>query len=176
MTIKVKDLQFEPFISNHLIEARVTELANRLTVDYHGKNPLFLSVLNGSFMFTSDLMKSFLSPCEISFIKLASYEGMESTGNVQTLIGLNNQIENRDIIIIEDIVDTGNTVKKILDLVKDHKPASVKILTLLFKPEAFQEDFEIDYVGFEIENKFVVGYGLDYDGYGRNLDQIYVVA
>jgi hypoxanthine phosphoribosyltransferase len=176
MTIKVKDLQFEPFISNHLIEARVTELANRLTVDYHGKNPLFLSVLNGSFMFTSDLMKSFLSPCEISFIKLASYEGMESTGNIQTLIGLNNQIENRDIIIIEDIVDTGNTVKKILDLVKDHKPASVKILTLLFKPEAFQEDFEIDYVGFEIENKFVVGYGLDYDGYGRNLDQIYVVA
>lgn len=176
MTIKVKDLQFEPFISNHLIEARVTELANRLTVDYHGKNPLFLSVLNGSFMFTSDLMKSFLSPCEISFIKLASYEGMESTGNVQALIGLNNQIENRDIIIIEDIVDTGNTVKKILDLVKDHKPASVKILTLLFKPEAFQEDFEIDYVGFEIENKFVVGYGLDYDGYGRNLDQIYVVA
>jgi hypoxanthine phosphoribosyltransferase len=176
MTIKVKDLQFEPFISNHLIEARVTELANRLTVDYHGKNPLFLSVLNGSFMFTSDLMKSFLSPCEISFIKLASYEGMESTGNIQTLIGLNNQIENRDIVIIEDIVDTGNTVKKILDLVKDHKPASVKILTLLFKPEAFQEDFEIDYVGFEIENKFVVGYGLDYDGYGRNLDQIYVVA
>jgi hypoxanthine phosphoribosyltransferase len=176
MTIKVKDLQFEPFISNHLIEARVTELANRLTVDYHGKNPLFLSVLNGSFMFTSDLMKSFLSPCEISFIKLASYEGTESTGNIQTLIGLNNQIENRDIVIIEDIVDTGNTVKKILDLVKDHKPASVKILTLLFKPEAFQEDFEIDYVGFEIENKFVVGYGLDYDGYGRNLDQIYVVA
>jgi hypoxanthine phosphoribosyltransferase len=176
MTIKVKDLQFEPFISNHLIEARVTELANRLTIDYHGKNPLFLSVLNGSFMFTSDLMKAFLSPCEISFIKLASYEGTESTGNIQTLIGLNNQIENRDIIIIEDIVDTGNTVKKILDLVKDHKPASVKILTLLFKPEAFQEDFEIDYVGFEIENKFVVGYGLDYDGYGRNLDQIYVVA
>lgn len=176
MTIKVKDLQFEPFISHHSIEARVIELANRLTVDFHGKNPLFLSVLNGSFMFTSDLMKAFLSPCEISFIKLASYQGTESTGQVQTLIGLNNNIENRDVIIIEDIVDTGNTVKKILELVKDHKPASIQILTLLFKPEAFKEDFEIDYVGFEIENKFVVGYGLDYDGYGRNLDQIYVVV
>lgn len=175
MTIKVKDLQFEPFISHHSIEARVVELANRLTVDFHGKNPLFLSVLNGSFMFTSDLMKSFLSPCEISFIKLASYQGTESTGQVQTLIGLNDNIENRDVIIIEDIVDTGITVKKILELVKDHKPASIQILTLLFKPEAFKEDFEIDYVGFEIENKFVVGYGLDYDGYGRNLDQIYVM-
>lgn len=176
MTIKVKDLQFEPFISHQSIEARVTELANRLTVDFHGKNPLFLSVLNGSFMFTSDLMKAFLSPCEISFIKLASYQGTESTGLVQTLIGLNNSIENRHVIIIEDIVDTGNTVKIILDLVKNHKPASVQILTLLFKPEAFKEDFEIDYVGFEIENKFVVGYGLDYDGYGRNLNQIYVIA
>lgn len=176
MTIKVKDLQFEPFISQHSIEARVIELANRLTVDFHGKNPLFLSVLNGSFMFTSDLMKAFLSPCEISFIKLASYQGTESTGQVQTLIGLNNSIENRHVIIIEDIVDTGNTVKKILELIKDHKPASIQILTLLFKPEAFKEDFEIDYVGFEIENKFVVGYGLDYDGYGRNLDQIYVVV
>jgi hypoxanthine phosphoribosyltransferase len=109
-------------------------------------------------------------------IKLASYQGTESTGQVQTLIGLNNSIENRHVIIIEDIVDTGNTVKKILELVKDHKPASIQILTLLFKPEAFKEDFEIDYVGFEIEKKFVVGYGLDYDGYGRNLDQIYVVV
>lgn len=176
MTIRVKELQFEPFISNHTIAARVVELANRLTIDYHEKKPLFLSVLNGSFMLTSDLMKSFLSPCEISFIKLASYQGTQSTGEVTTLIGLNNAIENRHIIIIEDIVDTGNTVKKILELVKEYKPASVKILTLLFKPEALKENIEIDYVGFEIENKFVVGYGLDYDGYGRNLDQIYVVV
>lgn len=175
MTVQVKDLHFEPFISNHSIEARVVELANRLTVDFHGKNPVFLSVLNGSFMFTSDLMKSFLAPCEISFIKLASYEGTESTGDVKTLIGINNSIKDRHVVIIEDIVDTGNTVKKILELVWQHQPASVKIMTLLFKPEAYKENIEIDYVGFDIDNKFVVGYGLDYDGFGRNMNQIYVV-
>jgi hypoxanthine phosphoribosyltransferase len=175
MIIKVKDLHFEPFISNHSIQARVVELANRLTVDYHGKNPVFLSILNGSFMLTSDLMKSFLAPCEISFIKLASYEGTESSGDVKTLIGINNNIANRHVIIIEDIVDTGTTVKKILELVWQHNPASVKIMTLLFKLEAFKENMEIDYVGFDIENKFVVGYGLDYDGFGRNMNQIYVV-
>lgn len=176
MNVQVKDLHFEPFISHHSIQARVVELANKLTVDYHGKNPIFLSVLNGSFMFTSDLMKSFLAPCEISFIKLASYEGTESTGEVKTIIGLNHSIKNRPVIIIEDIVDTGTTVKKILELVWQYEPASVKIMTLLFKPEALKENMEIDYVGFEIENKFVVGYGLDYDGYGRNLNQIYVVV
>ena len=175
MNVQVKDLHFEPFISHHSIQARVVELANRLTVDYHGKNPIFLSVLNGSFMFTSDLMKSFLAPCEISFIKLASYEGTESTGDVKTLIGLNHSITNRPVIIIEDIVDTGTTVKKILELVWQHQPESVKIMTLLFKPEALKENIEIDYVGFDIDNKFVVGYGLDYDGYGRNFNQIYVV-
>jgi len=175
MNVQVKDLHFEPFISHHSIQARVVELANRLTVDYHGKNPVFLSVLNGSFMFTSDLMKSFLAPCEISFIKLASYQGTESTGEVKTLIGINNKIENRHVIIIEDIVDTGTTIKKILELIWQLNPASVKIMTLLFKPEAFQENMEIDYVGFDIENKFVVGYGLDYDGFGRNMNQIYVV-
>ena len=126
-------------------------------------------------MFTSDLMKSFLAPCEISFIKLASYQGTESTGEVKTLIGINNKIENRHVIIIEDIVDTGTTIKKILELIWQLNPASVKIMTLLFKPEAFQENMEIDYVGFDIENKFVVGYGLDYDGFGRNMNQIYVV-
>ena len=176
MTIHVKELQFVPFISNHSIAVRVTELANRLTLDYHDKKPIFLSVLNGSFMFTSDLMKSFLSPCEISFIKLTSYEGTHSTGDVKTLIGLNNNLADRHIIIVEDIVDTGHTVKNILELVMEQKPASVKILTLLYKPDAFKETFEIDYVGFEIENKFVVGYGLDYDGFGRNLDQVYVVV
>lgn len=175
MNVQVKDLHFEPFISHHSIQARVVELANKLTVDYHGKNPVFLSVLNGSFMFTSDLMKSFLAPCEISFIKLASYEGTESTGEVKTIIGLNHSIKNRPVIIIEDIVDTGTTVKKILELVWQYEPESVKIMTLLFKPEAFKENMEIDYVGFEIENKFVVGYGLDYDGFGRNMNQIYVV-
>lgn len=175
MNVQVKDLHFEPFIGHHSIQARVVELANKLTVDYHGKNPVFLSVLNGSFMFTSDLMKSFLAPCEISFIKLASYEGTESTGEVKTIIGLNHSIKNRPVIIIEDIVDTGTTVKKILELVWQYEPESVKIMTLLFKPDALKENMEIDYVGFEIENKFVVGYGLDYDGYGRNLNQIYVV-
>jgi hypoxanthine phosphoribosyltransferase len=175
MTIKVKDLQFEPFISQHLINARVIELANRLTIDYYDKNPLFLSVLNGSFMFTADLMKHFLSPCQVSFIKLASYSGLKSTENVKELIGINENIEGKHIVIIEDIIDTGLTLKNILLQLKNQKPASIKIMTLLFKPEAFKETFEIDYVGFEIENKFVVGYGLDYDGYGRNLDQIYVV-
>ncbi len=175
MSVKIKDLNFEPFISENLIQARIVELANRLTVDYHDKAPMFISVLNGSFMFTSDLMKSFLSPCQITFIKLTSYQGMESTGIIKSLIGLSDDIKGRHVVLIEDIIDTGYTIKNILEELVAKEPASIKILTLLLKPTALQVDVVADYVGFEIENKFVVGYGLDYDGYGRNLNELYIL-
>ncbi len=175
MSVKIKDLNFEPFISENLIQARIVELANRLTVDYHDKAPMFISVLNGSFMFTSDLMKSFLSPCQIIFIKLTSYQGMESTGIIKSLIGLSDDIKGRHVVLIEDIIDTGYTIKNILEELVAKEPASIKILTLLLKPTALQVDVVADYVGFEIENKFVVGYGLDYDGYGRNLNELYIL-
>lgn len=175
MSVKIKDLNFEPFISENLIQARIVELANRLTVDYHDKTPIFISVLNGSFMFTSDLMKSFLSPCQITFIKLTSYQGMESTGIIKSLIGLSDDIKGRHVVLIEDIIDTGYTIKNILEELVAKEPASIKILTLLLKPTALQVDVVADYVGFEIENKFVVGYGLDYDGYGRNLNELYIL-
>ena len=175
MSVKIKDLNFEPFISENLIQARIVELANRLTVDYHDKAPMFISVLNGSFMFTSDLMKSFLSPCQITFIKLTSYQGMESTGIIKSLIGLSDDIKGRHVVLIEDIIDTGYTIKNILEELVVKEPASIKILTLLLKPTALQVDVVADYVGFEIENKFVVGYGLDYDGYGRNLNELYIL-
>lgn len=175
MSVKIKDLNFEPFISENLIQARIVELANKLTVDYYDKAPLFISVLNGSFMFTSDLMKSFLSPCQITFIKLTSYQGMESTGIIKSLIGLSDDIKGRHVVLIEDIIDTGYTIKNILEELVAREPASIKILTLLLKPTALQVDVVADYVGFEIENKFVVGYGLDYDGYGRNLNELYIL-
>lgn len=175
MDIKVKDLNFEPFISEPLIQARIVELANKLTVDYHDKNPLFVAVLNGCFMFTSDLMKAFLAPCQLTFVKLTSYQGMESTGIVKSLIGLQDDIKGRHIVLIEDIIDTGYTIKNIIDEIKLKEPASVKVLSLLLKPTALKIPLEPDYVGFEIENKFVVGYGLDYDGYGRNLNQLYIL-
>jgi hypoxanthine phosphoribosyltransferase len=174
MDIKIKDLTFEPYINEKMIAARVIELANKVTSDFYQKEPLFLSVLNGSFMFLSDFMKSFMAPCEISFIKLESYEGTKSTGKMNELLGLKDNLEGKHIIIVEDIIDTGNTVSYILEKVKDKKPASIKILTLLFKPDSLKHNITIDYVGFEIENKFVVGYGLDYNEHGRNLDQIYV--
>ncbi|MCB0409620.1 MAG: hypoxanthine phosphoribosyltransferase, partial [Flavobacteriales bacterium] len=132
-------------------------------------------VLNGSFMFIGDLMKSIDLNCMISFIKMASYEGTESTGKVNELIGLNEDIEGHDVILIEDIVDTGNTLEKLYQMLQEKKPKSIKIATLLYKPEAYKKPYKIDFVGKEIPNAFVLGYGLDYDGYGRNLSSIYVL-
>ena len=174
-TIKIKDLTFKPFISEHELQILIKNVALQINKEYAGKTPLFLGVLNGSFMFMSDLMKSIDLECLISFVKLASYEGTESTGSVNQLIGLNESLEGRDVIIVEDIVDTGNTLEKLYQVILEKNPESLKIATLLYKPEAYKKEFNIDFVAKEIPNDFVVGYGLDYDGYGRNLSSIYVL-
>ena len=171
--IKLLDKEFKIFIKDNEIQKIVESIStniNKLQV----KNPLFIAVLNGSFLFASDIMRKITLPdAEISFIKLSSYSGTKSTGNVNELIGLNKQIKKRNVIILEDIVDTGNTLEKIIKILKEKKVASYKIATLLFKPDAFTKNINIDYIGKSIKNDFVVGYGLDYQEIGRNLPHIY---
>jgi hypoxanthine phosphoribosyltransferase len=171
--ISVLDKQFKPYLSAHAIDTRIKELGIEITNDYAAKNPLFLCILNGSFMFAADLYKQIDLSSEISFVKLASYKGTTSTGNIVNMIGLDKDLFEREVIIIEDIVDTGKTLFEFLPTIIHQQPKSVEIVTLLQKPEALQHDLKVKYVGFEIPNKFVVGYGLDYDGYGRNLPEIY---
>lgn len=172
-TIDVLDKTFVPFLSAAKIEERIQALAATLNYDYKDKNPLFVAILNGSFMFATDMYKHINVDSQITFIKLASYKGTTSTGNVITAIGLEENLKDRHIIVVEDIVDTGKTLHTFLPQLFDRGAASVEILTLLTKPEALQYEMNIKYIGFEIENKFVVGYGLDYDGYGRNIPEIY---
>lgn len=172
----IRDKNFEPYITEEQILSRISEIAGDISEKYAEKNPLFLSVLNGSFMFAADLMKEIPVRSEISFVKFASYQAMASTGKVKELIGLNDEVRGRDIIIIEDIVDTGHTMHHLLEELKKLEPASVAICTLLLKPDALQRSIHLEYVGFSIPNKFVVGYGLDFDGYGRNLRDIYQLS
>lgn len=172
-TIQVFDKTFVPYLTEVAIQSKITELAAQLNKDYAGKRPLFLSILNGSFLFTADLFKQITIEAEVSFIKLASYKGTSSTGNVITAIGLDINVKDRDIIILEDIIDTGKTLHHYLPQLESLQPASVKIAVLLDKKEALQYPVKIDYACFEIPNKFVVGYGLDYDGLGRNSKDIY---
>jgi hypoxanthine phosphoribosyltransferase len=172
-TIKVKDKQFIPFISESVIEEKIKELAAQLKTDYEGKRPLLIAILNGSFMFASDLFKELKFEAEISFIKLASYKGTKSTGHVVTAIGLDTDITERHVIILEDIIDTGKTLHSFLPQLQHQQPASLKVAVLLDKPEPRQFEVPIDYKCFTIENKFVIGYGLDYDGLGRNISSIY---
>jgi hypoxanthine phosphoribosyltransferase len=174
--ITVKDKDFVLFLTQEEIERRVSELAVQICADYEGRCPLFVIVLNGAFVFAAELVKRIPLSCEVSFIKLASYVNTTSSGKVKEIIGLEEQIEGRDVIIVEDIVDTGLTVKQLVNQIRERKPMSIRITTLLHKPEALQTPISLDYVGFDIENKFVVGYGLDYDGLGRNLNAIYVLA
>ncbi|MGF1636597.1 MAG: hypoxanthine phosphoribosyltransferase [Cyclobacteriaceae bacterium] len=169
----VLDKEFQLFIPENKIQARIKELAQNINGQYAGKNPLFVAILNGSFIFAADLIREISIPCQISFIKTASYENIQSTGNVRQLLGFNEPLENREVIIIEDIVDTGNTLNSILVDIHKFKPSSVEIATLLFKPEALMHRIKPKFTGFEIPNKFVVGYGLDYNGHGRNLKDIY---
>lgn len=173
---KVLDKEFVPFIGKEKIAKRNQELGEQITKDYEGKDVLMVSVLNGSFMFTSDLVKEINLPIDLSFVKYASYEGTESTGKVKQLIGFNKDAVNgKHIIIVEDIVDTGRTMQALIQDLEDMNPASVKIVSLLFKPEALKIPMTIDYVGFDIDPRFVVGYGLDYDGFGRNIPEILVL-
>ncbi len=171
--IRVHDKQFEPYLTAEEIASRIKMVAHQINEDYADKKPLFIAILNGSFMFASDLFKEINIDAEICFIKLASYKGTKSTGHVITAIGLDMDIIGRDIIIIEDIVDTGKTLSEFLPQIFHQQPASVKIVALLHKPDATVYPIKIDYLGFTIPNKFVVGYGLDYDGLGRNIREIY---
>tara|TARA_B100001029_G_C15002095_1_gene418726 strand:- start:239 stop:775 length:537 start_codon:yes stop_codon:yes gene_type:complete len=171
--IKLKDKIFELFISDNEINDIISQMANNIN-DAVLKNPLFIAVLNGSFLFASDIMRKInLENAEISFIKLASYLGTESTGEVKELIGINHDISGRNIVVLEDIIDTGNTLEQIVSLLKSQNVNQIKIATLLFKPKAYTKNIDIDYIGKEIPNDFVVGYGLDYDQIGRNLAHIY---
>jgi hypoxanthine phosphoribosyltransferase len=172
-SIKVLDKEFVPYLLEKEIQEKITALAIQLNKDYAGKRPIFLSILNGSFLFTADLFKQITIEAEVCFIKLASYKGMSSSGNVITAIGLEANVSGRDIIILEDIIDTGKTLHHYLPQLLSSSPASVKIAVLLNKKEALQFPVQIDYTCFEIPNKFVVGYGLDYDGLGRNSKDIY---
>ena len=172
--IKVEDREFEIFLESDTISKRIRLLGIQMNVDYEGKCPLFIGILNGSFLFMADLIKEIDVPCEVAFMRVASYEGTSSSGEVKELIGLPDNIEGRDIVIVEDIVDTGLTLSHIIKIVKKKKPASLKVSSLLLKPAALKYEIaELDYIGFEIPNEFVVGYGLDYNGLGRNLTDIY---
>ncbi len=171
--IQILDKTFTPYIEEKQIQHRIKEIAEQINSEYEEKYPLFLGVLNGSFIFASDLFKNIDIPAEISFVKLASYKGTKSTGNVMTLIGLDDSIKDRNVIVIEDIVDTGKTLIELRHALEEKSPQSISIVTLLDKTEARQHPVDIDYSGFQIENLFVVGYGLDYDGYGRNMKDIY---
>ncbi|UKT63622.1 hypoxanthine phosphoribosyltransferase [Pedobacter mucosus] len=172
--VKVDNKEFEIFLENDALNKKIRLLGIQINVDYEGKCPLFIGILNGSFLFMADLIKQIDIPCEVAFMRVASYEGTASSGNVKEIIGLPENIEGRDIIIVEDIVDTGLTLTHILKTIKEKNPASVKVSSLLLKPSALQYEIEeLAYIGFEIPNEFVVGYGLDYNGLGRNLTDIY---
>ncbi|MEP7253191.1 MAG: hypoxanthine phosphoribosyltransferase [Ginsengibacter sp.] len=172
-SIKVHDKEFVPYLSDEQISKEVARVAAEINRDYEGKKPLFVAILNGAFMFASDLFKAINVEAEICFIKLASYKGVKSTGQVVTAIGLDADIYHRDVIIVEDIVDTGKTLSHFLPQLNHHHPASLKIAALLHKPDAMVHPIKIDYLGFTIPNKFVLGYGLDYEGLGRNIKEIY---
>lgn len=174
-TIKIKDKEFAVSIKRDEIEREVIRVANEINRDFEGKNPLFISVLNGAFMFTSDLMKHITIPCEISFVKLASYQGVASTGTIKEVIGINEDIADRTVVIIEDIVDTGFTMQRLLETLGTRHPKEIHIASLLLKPDKLQVELDVKYVAMRIPNDFIVGYGLDYDGYGRNYPDIYTI-
>ncbi|MDO4190433.1 MAG: hypoxanthine phosphoribosyltransferase [Bacteroidales bacterium] len=174
--IQVKDKQFKISIHEKEILDAVQKIANRINTELSDKQPLFLGVLNGSFMFMSDLMKRINIPAEISFVKMSSYEGMSTTGKIKKLIGLNQDIKGRTIVVVEDIVDTGFTMMNMIAQLKELGAGDIKIATLVSKPEARKHEVPLDYIAFEIPNRFIVGYGLDYDGFGRNLPHIYTLC
>lgn len=172
--IQVEDKEFEIFLENETINKRIRLMGIQLNVDYEDKCPLFIGILNGSFLFMADLIKEVNVPCEVAFMRVASYEGASSSGQIKELIGLPENIEGRDIVLVEDIVDTGLTLTHILKTINEKNPASVKVASLLLKPSALKYEIDaLEYIGFEIPNEFVVGYGLDYNGLGRNLIDIY---
>ncbi|CAH8285220.1 adenylate kinase [Mariniflexile fucanivorans] len=173
--IKLHDKYFKPFISAQEIDAAMERLATEIANDIGDEIPIFIGILNGSFMVVSDFVKKYPKPCEVTFIKLASYEGVKSTEDIQRLIGLTQDLTGRTVVILEDIIDTGNTLAEVHRIFKNEKVKSLKIATLFYKPEAYKKDFKLHYIGIEIPNKFIVGYGLDYDGLGRNIPEVYQI-
>lgn len=174
-TVKLHDLEFMPYLSEQELGVIVDDLAVRINHRYHQKTPLFVVVLNGAFMFASDLIKKVDVNCEVSFLRVSSYRGTASTGEVKELMPIGTDVEGRDVILVEDIVDTGKTMGEIKQKMMDAGAQSVSICTLLYKPDAFQGNYPIDFIGIEIPDRFVVGYGLDYDGLGRNLPSVYQI-
>ncbi len=171
--IKLHDKYFKSYISEEKIQNAVQSLVDQVSKDLKDEKPLFIGILNGSFMFVADFVRKYTSTCEVSFVKLASYEGTNSTGKIRQLVGVNENLEGRTVVILEDIIDTGNTLQEIYEIFKDKKVKQLKIATLFFKPDVFKKELAIDYIGISIPDKFIVGYGLDYDGIGRNLGSIY---
>ncbi|SHF88710.1 hypoxanthine phosphoribosyltransferase [Dysgonomonas macrotermitis] len=174
-SVKVRDKEFELFIPESEIIQAIDRIAEQMNTELEGKDPLFVCILNGSFMFAAELMKKVTIPSEISFVRMASYQGTKSTGKIKEIYGLEEDIAGRTIVIIEDIVDTGHTMSLILDQLACDEPKEIKVATLLFKPEALKTEVKLDYVALEIPSDFIVGFGLDYDGYGRNLADIYKI-
>lgn len=173
--VKIKDKSFRVSIPEAEIKNRLKLLAQQMSKDLEGKNPLFLAVLNGSFVFAADLMREMTIPCEISFVKLASYQGTTSTGKIKEVIGINEDLSGRTVVIVEDIVESGQTMKRMIESLGTRNPASVQICTLFFKPEKLKEDLTLDYVAFRIPDDFILGYGLDYDQQGRGLKDVYTI-
>jgi adenylate kinase len=171
--IKLKDKYFKSYISSEQINESIDQLVEKIANDCKNDKPLFIGILNGSFMFVADFVRKYHYDCEVSFVKLASYEGTNSTGKIKQLVGVNEDLSGRTVIILEDIIDTGNTLQEIYEIFKDKNVKQLKIATLFFKPDVFKKELPIDYIGIPIPDKFIVGYGLDYDGLGRNLDNIY---
>ncbi len=171
--IQLHDKEFVPFISAEEIDFAIKKMVDQIEDDFADEIPVFVGVLNGSFMVVSDFVKKYSKPCEVSFVKMASYEGMSSTNEVKQLIGLNQDLTGRTVVVIEDIIDTGHTIVELKALFKQQNPKHFKIATLFLKPEAYKKDVKIDYIGMQIPNKFIVGFGLDYDGLGRNLPEVY---
>ena len=174
--VTIKDKTFEVSMSEEQIKQRIREVAQQISHDMEGRNPLFLAVLNGAFIFAADLIREMTIPCEISFVKLASYQGTTSTGKIKEVFGINEDLTGRTVIILEDIVETGLTIKQMIESLGTRNPASVHVCTLFFKPERLQEDLQLDYVAFSIPNDFILGYGLDYDQQGRGLKDLYTLV
>lgn len=173
--VKVLDKEFELFISYNHIQERIKQIAGVMNLELAELNPVFLAVLNGAFFFAADLMKEICFPCELSFVKISSYRGMQSSGVAETLIGLDENLGGRNIVIVEDIVDTGNTMHDLTQKLEKIKPASVRIATLILKPDALQKNVPLDYIGYEVPDEFLIGYGLDYDKQGRHFKDIYKI-